>query len=254
VEESRDGLGALKLVRNRMQDYEDNVYGPADYEDNVYGPAHSYKTKLTLYNFRQKRGQDLRSLYDQFLSTAKVTIGPGRATMGLVGPRVPTVEATVPEGATAGQTRSAIAQATATMNQRIRAAALDCELATMFIYAVDKQAYQRFIIDLENEFASGRDKWPKTLHKPTPASARGNRWTGSGPGEPAQWLSSRWARKARKKARPSPMWSRRTRTTSSVAIVGRWATTRTSACEILPLEELRRRDRCYDRRARSDCC
>jgi hypothetical protein len=35
VEESRDGLGVLKLVRNVMQDY----------QDNVYGPAQSYKTK-----------------------------------------------------------------------------------------------------------------------------------------------------------------------------------------------------------------
>jgi hypothetical protein len=62
--------------------------------------------------------------------------------MGLVGPLVPTFEATVPEGTTAGQTRSATAEATATMSQRICAAALDCKLATMFIYAVDKQAYQ----------------------------------------------------------------------------------------------------------------
>jgi hypothetical protein len=68
----------------------------------LYGPEQSYKTKMTLYYFRQKRGQDLRSFYDRFLSIAKlvedkqVTIGPDRATMGLVGSRVPIVEATVP--------------------------------------------------------------------------------------------------------------------------------------------------------------
>jgi hypothetical protein len=93
--------------------------------------------------------------------------------MALVGSQVPTVEAKVPADATAAQTRAAIAQATATMNQRIRHAALDCELATMFVYAVDKQAYQRFIIDLENDFTAGRDQWPKTHNE---AYARVSTW------------------------------------------------------------------------------
>jgi Reverse transcriptase (RNA-dependent DNA polymerase) len=159
VKAEKDGLQLLSLVRKVMQAY----------ESSTYHPAQSRKAKFMLLGLRQTKGQDLRAYYDAFLTlwqVAKqvgVNLGPDNETMRMARAWVTPSRPRAAPDADEAAVRMAIAVAAAETNQAIREAALEVELAYHFIQGADGQKYKAFAEDLDNNFESGTDKFPKTV-------------------------------------------------------------------------------------------
>jgi hypothetical protein len=140
---ARDGIELLAVIKSIC----------FNFQDQKYVPQSIYESKKRWYKIEQGRGEPLTQYYERYQNNVEVIEQCG-GTVGYEEGVQATVykdEGVSPTTTDAGEIKSVLDKTKERM------------LATGFIMGADEARYKSMILEFENSYTMGVDKWPKTL-------------------------------------------------------------------------------------------
>jgi hypothetical protein len=153
IQQARDGLRLLGLVRAAMRDHQEKL-APC---------AAIYKARKMFIDYRQPERSSVSEYFDQFKSLLEVLDSldaipeaseKSIAHLERLAPSVPDADGVIPTRGRALMTRG---------RALMKKAAQDYEIAAAFLYNADQKRYGSLVKGLENSYQLGRHEYPRNL-------------------------------------------------------------------------------------------